>query len=58
MITFDLADIEISVTVSEINQYPNNKAGVAAQIKAKVDEVIAANRQYRDTSWYFCYGQW
>ena len=41
VITFDLADIEISVTVSEINQYPNNKAGVAAQIKAKVDEVIA-----------------
>lgn len=43
VITFDLADIEISVTVSEINQYPNNKAGVAAQIKAKVDEVIAAD---------------
>ena len=43
VITFDLADIEISVTVSEINQYPNNKVGVAAQIKAKVDEVIAAN---------------
>ena len=43
VITFDLADNEISVTVSEINQYPNNKVGVGAQIKAKVDEVIAAN---------------
>ena len=43
VITFDLADTEVSVTVSEINQYPNNKAGVAAQIKAKVDEVINAN---------------
>ncbi len=43
VITFDIANVEVSVTASDVNQYPNTAAGVAAQIKSKVDEVIAAD---------------
>ncbi len=43
VITFDLADVEVSVTVSEVDQYPNDVVGVAAQIKSQVDTVLNAD---------------
>ena len=41
--TFDLNGTAVSTTFSEVDQYPDNAAGAAAQIKAAVDVLIAAN---------------
>jgi flagellin len=41
--TFDLNGTAVSTTFSEVDQYPDNAAGAAAQIKAAVDVLIASN---------------
>ena len=41
--TFDLNGTAVSTTFSEVDQYPDNATGAAAQIKAAVDVIIAAN---------------
>ena len=41
--TFDLNGTAVSTTFSEVDQYPDNAAGAAAQIKAAVDVLIANN---------------
>ncbi|MDA8770757.1 flagellin [Planktomarina temperata] len=41
--TFDLNGTAVSTTFSEVDQYPDNAAGAAAQIKAAVDVLVAAN---------------
>ena len=41
--TFDLSGTEVSTTFSEVDQYPDNAAGAAAQIKAAVDVLVANN---------------
>ena len=40
--TFDLNGTAVSTTFSEVDQYPDNAAGAAAQIKAAVDVLIAS----------------
>ena len=41
--TFDLNGTAVSTTFSEVDQYPDNAAGAAAQIKAAVDVLIASS---------------
>jgi flagellin len=41
--TFDINGTAVSTTFSEVDQYPDNAIGAAAQIKAAVDVLIAAN---------------
>jgi len=40
--TFDINGTAVSTTFSEVDQYPDNAIGAAAQIKAAVDVLIAA----------------
>ena len=39
--TFDLNGTSVTTTFSEVDQYPDNAAGAAAQIKAAVDIIVA-----------------
>ena len=41
--TFDLNGTSVSTTFSEVDQYPDNATGAAAQIKAAVDALVASN---------------
>lgn len=43
LITFDVNGTAISERISSTDQYPDSKLGAAAQLKAAVDEIIAAN---------------
>ena len=51
VVTFDMAGIEVTATVSYVDQYPNTAVGLAAQIKAEADKIInttANNETLRD----------
>jgi flagellin len=40
--SFDLNDVEVEVTYSTVDEYTNDAAGLGAQIKDKIDELVAA----------------
>ena len=51
LFTFDVNGNAVSVRMSSTDQYPDNAKGAAAQIKAAVDVVLAANpTEYVDTT--------
>ncbi len=51
VVTFDMNGIEVTATVSYVDQYPNTAVGLAAQIKSAADVIInttANNETLRD----------
>jgi flagellin len=40
--SFDLNDVEVEVAYSTVDEYTNDAAGLGAQIKDKIDELVAA----------------